>query len=228
MTEAVTGEAEGSVLPGRGTITVVLVRHGATEWSVSGRHTGVTDLALTPNGEKGAVKAGETIRRLGLEPEVVWVSPRQRAKRTCELAGFGRPASAEAGSTVEVVEDVAEWDYGRYEGLTTPQIRESDPGWTIWEGGGPAGESPEDVSARADRVVARLLDRGGTVAVFSHGHFLRSLAVRWVGLDIGWGRALSLDAGAVSVLGFDRDTPVIALWNEQGAAPGRLEAPLSS
>jgi len=185
---------------------VFVVRHGATEWSESGRHTSVTDLPLTGGGRRAARAAGRWLRiRLGdTEPRVL-TSPRLRARDTCSLAGFG-PAAV-------VDPDLAEWDYGRYEGLTTPEIRRSDPGWTIFGRGAPGGESVDDVQARADRVLARLRASDGPVVVFSHGHVSRVLAVRWVGLDAGWGRALELDAGAVSVLGHERDTPTLARWN---------------
>ena len=184
---------------------VVLVRHGTTEWSLSGRHTGTTDIALTPQGEADAAAVGESLA--GMSFSAVWSSPRQRARHTAELAAL-------AGSPPTVREDLAEWDYGSYEGLTSDQIAERDPGWSIWAGGGPGGESPAQVAARADRVISDLLGEEGNVAVFSHGHFGRALAVRWVGLDITWGRAFRLDAGAISILGFERDQRAITRWNQ--------------
>jgi probable phosphoglycerate mutase len=186
---------------------VILVRHGATEWSASGRHTSVTDLALTSTGEDGARAVGRWLaeRKVAL----VLTSPRRRARQTCALAGLGDRA--------EVDEDLAEWRYGQYEGLTTPEIRAADPGWSIWDRGAPGGEAPGDVGRRADRVVqkvrAALGGERGDVALFSHGHLLRVLAARWVGLDVQWARALVLDAGAVSVLGYERETPALRLWN---------------
>jgi broad specificity phosphatase PhoE len=186
---------------------VILVRHGATEWSASGRHTSVTDLPLTPAGEDGARAAGRWLA--GRRVAAVLTSPRRRARQTCALAGLGGRA--------RVDDDLAEWRYGDYEGLTTARIRQDSPGWTIWSDGAPGGESPGDVGRRADRVVERvrgLLDReDGDVALFSHGHFLRVLAARWVGSDVAWGRALILDAGAVCLLGYERETPALRLWN---------------
>jgi len=188
---------------------VFLVRHGTTEWSLSGRHTGRTDLPLTAQGEADARAVGHRLRSVSFD--AVWTSPRRRARQTCELAGLGGSAA--------VVEELAEWDYGAYEGLTTAQILERDPDWTVWSGGGPGGESPAQVSERADRVVRALPEGAGTVAVFSHGHFLRALAVRWIGLDIGWGRALALDTGSISVISFERRARVITSWNESPDRP---------
>ncbi|MHB1446059.1 MAG: histidine phosphatase family protein [Acidimicrobiales bacterium] len=184
---------------------VVLVRHGTTEWSLSGRHTGTTDIALTGQGEADAdaVRAGLA----GMSFNAVWSSPRRRARRTAELAGL-------AGPPPVVRDDLAEWDYGSYEGLTSAEIAEADPAWSIWTGGGPGGENPAQVAARADRVISELLAQEGDVAVFSHGHFGRALAVRWIGLDITWGRAFSLDAGAIGILGFEHDQRAITRWNQ--------------
>lgn len=179
---------------------VFLVRHGTTEWSLSGRHTGTSDIPLTAQGEEDARIVGRELA--GIRFDAVWSSPRERALRTCQLAGLGE--------SPQVDEDLAEWDYGRYEGLTTEQITEHDPTWTIWTRGGPGGETPDQVCARADRVVERIRGQEGNVAVFSHGHFGRALAVRWVGLGIDWGRALALEAGSVSVLAYERQTPVIS------------------
>ena len=187
---------------------LVLVRHGATEWSAAGRHTSVTDLSLTESGRTGAAAVGRWLAdryRGGTGPAAVVSSPRARARETCALAGLGERA--------EVVDDLAEWAYGDYEGRTTAQIREVDPGWTIWDRGAPGGETPEQVGARADRVRARLRGLDGDAVVFSHGHLLRVLAARWVGLEPAWGRALMLDAGSVSVLGHERETPALVLWN---------------
>lgn len=189
---------------------VVLVRHGATEWSATGRHTSVTDLPLTAAGRDGARAVGEWLAGRGWGPQAwaaVLASPRARARETCALAGLGDRA--------EVAEDLVEWAYGDYEGLTTERIREADPGWTIWDRGAPGGESPAEVAARADRVLRGIRSRSasGPVAVFSHGHFLRVLAARWVGLPAEWGRALVLDAGSVGVLGHERESPALRLWN---------------
>lgn len=181
---------------------VWLVRHGETEWSRDHRHTSVTDLDLT---EVGVEVAGRLADRLaGQRFDLVLTSPRRRARRTAELAGFGG---------AEVVEDLVEWDYGDYEGLTTVQIRESVPGWTVWTHPTPRGETAEDVAARLDRVVIRTRDVPGRVLVFGHGHALRALAARWLGLPARDGRLLRLDTATVSTLGYERDTPVVLRWN---------------
>ena len=185
---------------------MVLVRHGATEWSLSGRHTGVTDLPLSPEGEEQARALG---RRLAGRPfAAVLSSPRLRALDTCRLAG--------QSAQVCVVDDLAEWDYGDFEGLTSAEIHREAPGWTLWDDGAPGGETPLDVADRADRVIALVRGReDGDVAVFSHGHFLRVLAVRWADFALGAGRSLALATGAVSVLGYEREAPAILLWNEE-------------
>lgn len=179
-----------------------LARHGAPEWSLDGRHTSTTDLPLLPQGEQGARDLAP--RLAGTEFTLVLTSPRQRARRTAELAGFPR---------AEVDDDLVEWAYGDYEGITTPQIREHDPEWTIWDGITPGGETPEQVTARLDRVIARVRAVEGAVLVFSHGHCLRALAARWLGLPVRDGRLLKLDTSTLSVLGYDRTQPVITLWN---------------
>ncbi|KAA1418774.1 histidine phosphatase family protein [Nocardioides humilatus] len=179
-----------------------LVRHGATEWSTSGRHTSVTDLPLLPEGEEAAV--GLAARLAGVDFELVLTSPRRRARRTAELAGF---------PDAEVTDDLAEWAYGDYEGLTTAQIRTSVPGWTVWSDPSPGGETGADVAARCDRVVARARAAGGRTLAFAHGHSLRVLAARWLGLPPEDGRLLRLDTATVSVLGFERETAVVLRWN---------------
>ncbi len=179
-----------------------IVRHGPTEWSRNGRHTSVTDLPLLADSEDDARALAP--RLADLAPDLVLTSPRQRARHTAALAGF-----AEA----EVDEDLVEWAYGDYEGLTSPQIRELVPGWKVWTHGCPGGESPEQVSERLDRVVWRAQATGGKVLAFAHGHSLRALAMRWVGLPVAEGRRLVLDTATVSVLGMDRGTPVIRRWN---------------
>ena len=192
-----------------GMAEVIVVRHGATAWSESGRHTSVTDLPLIPAGEEAARDVGRWLARRRIT--AVLTSPRLRARQTCSLAGLGAHA--------QVVDDLGEWAYGDYEGLTTAQIHEAAPGWTIWDQGAPGGETPAEVGRRAERIVERFRQtlredgEGGDVAVFSHGHFLRVLAARWVGLEPAWGRALVLDAGSVSVLGSERETPAVRLWN---------------
>ncbi len=185
---------------------VYLVRHGETAWSVTGQHTGRTDLPLTPRGEQNARRLGARLR--GLAFAQVLTSPLQRASRTCELAGFGPVAVPDA--------DLVEWDYGDYEGRRTAEIRAARSGWQLFRDGCPGGESPADVAARADRVAARVRAADGNVLIFSSGHFLRMLAVRWLGLEPVAGRLFLLGAGSVSALGYDHDRaePTIRLWNE--------------
>ena len=180
---------------------VVVVRHGETEWSRTGRHTGRSDIPLTENGERQARAVGEALR--GREFALVVSSPLIRARETARLAGF----------EPELRDDLAEWDYGEYDGLTTPQIREQVPDWTIWGYGAVGGESVEQLAARADRVVAELLAVDGDVLVFSHGHFLRVLTARWLGLGAADGRLFALDSGTLSTLGFEREQRVIRSWN---------------
>jgi len=181
-----------------------VMRHGATEWSVSGRHTSHTDLALTDDGRKQAIAVG---RVLDARPFArVLVSPLARARDTCELAGYGPHA--------EVTDDLREWDYGDYEGLTTPQIRETVPDWTVWTAPCPGGETIEEVAARADRVIAAARAADGEVAVFAHGHVLRVLTARWCQLDAVEGRRFPLGTGTVNVLGYEHGFPGIRRWND--------------
>ena len=189
--------------PARGPHEIVVVRHGETEWSRSGRHTGRTDLPLTERGRQRArALAGELAgRRFAL----VLSSPLRRARETCELAGLG--------SVAELCDDLHEWDYGEYEGLTTSEIRERDPDWVLWRDGCPGGETPDQVGARADRVLARLRSAGGDAIAFAHGHILRVVAARWIAMDPAAGARLALNAGALSTLGHERETEVIARWN---------------
>jgi len=184
---------------------LVLVRHGETQWSCTGRHTGRTDVALTELGQRQADALGLMLR--GRSFAAVLVSPLQRATETL------RRASLDA-ARVRVLEELVEWDYGDYEGLTTEEIRRSVPDWTIWTAPVPGGESAADVGRRADLVIARALDESDDVAIFSHGHLLRVLTARWLGLDVPAGRHFALDTATVSILGYERDTPVILLWNE--------------
>ncbi len=181
----------------------VLVRHAETEWSLSGRHTGRTDIPLTEHGRDAARALRGRLSAWHFD--LVLVSPSVRARETCELCGL----SAEA----QVRSDLLEWDYGDYEGLTTVEIHAQRPDWVLWRDGCPGGESPADVGARADRVVAEIAASGG-VAVFSHGHMLRVLGARWIALGPENGGRLALSTGAISVLGHERDTAVIARWNE--------------
>jgi probable phosphoglycerate mutase len=182
-------------------VEVVLVRHGETEWSRTGRHTGRTDVPLTEEGERQARAVGEALR--GRQFALVLSSPLTRALSTARLAGF----------EPEIWEDLAEWDYGEYDGVTTPEIREKVPDWTVWGYGALGGESVADLAARADRVVERLLAAGGDVLIFSHGHFLRVLTARWLGLGAAEGRLFALDSGTLSTLGFEREQRVIRSWN---------------
>ena len=179
-----------------------LVRHGETEWSASGRHTGRTDVDLTPAGEEAARRLAGRLR--AVEFARVLSSPRLRARRTAELACL---------RDVEVTEDLAEWDYGDDEGLTTPQIREGRPGWTVWTHGPRGGETAEDVRRRADRVIQSARGVDGPVLAFSHGHFSRVLGARWIGLPVAAGAHLELFTASISVLGWERETPTLELWN---------------
>jgi broad specificity phosphatase PhoE len=182
---------------------VVLIRHGETEWSAAGRHTGRTDVPLTDEGRRQAEALGVCLK--GWRFALVLSSPRRRAVDTCRLAGLGEMA--------QVWDDLMEWDYGDYEGRTTLEIRSERPGWTLWSHGVPGGESVEQVGARADGVLAEARQAGGDVALFSHGHLLRVLAARWIDLPADRGRNLALATATVSVLGYERETPVIVLWN---------------
>ena len=179
-----------------------LVRHGETEWSRDGRHTSTTDLDLT---EKG-VEVARTLRERLADAsfDLVLSSPRHRARRTAELAGFDE---------VEVSEDLVEWDYGDYEGITTPEIRETVPDWTVWTSPTPGGETAEQVTERLDRVVTRAREHGGRVLAFGHGHSLRALAARWIEQPVDEGRFFQLDTATISRLGYERDFPVVLTWN---------------
>ena len=183
-------------------MTLWLVRHGATEWSESGRHTGRTDVPLTAAGEDGA---RDVAPALAAHPfALVLTSPLQRARRTAELAGF---------PDAEIDADLSEWDYGDYEGVTTAEIRESVPDWTVWTRPCPHGESSDQVAARLDRVIGRVRAADGDSLVFGHGHALRALAARWLGEPVAAGRFYELDTSTVSELGFEREQPVLARWN---------------
>jgi probable phosphoglycerate mutase len=183
---------------------IVLVRHGETAWATAGRHTGRTDVPLTDGGRSQAAALAPRLARLAFD--VVLTSPRVRARETCRLAGFGAVA--------EVSDDLVEWDYGAYEGRTTAEIRADAPGWSLWRDGVPDGETAEQVGRRADRVVARLLQVDGNALVFSHAHLLRVLAARWLDLAPDAGRLFALAPASVSVLGWEREQPVLRGWNE--------------
>jgi broad specificity phosphatase PhoE len=192
-----------------GTLPVVyLARHGETAWTISQLHTGRTDLPLTAGGEEQAARLGERLRVEGLKFSAVLTSPLRRAVRTCELAGFGAAA--------EVQTDLLEWGYGAYEGRTTADIHAQRPGWQLFRDGCPGGESPEQVGARADRLVQRLRAIDGDTLLFSSGHFLRVFAARWLGLAPAAGRYFLLGTASLSALGYehDRSDPVIRLWDE--------------
>jgi broad specificity phosphatase PhoE len=195
----VTGYSMGMAIEKRGEIW--LVRHGETEWSRSGQHTSRTDLPLTSEGERQA----ESLKRM-LDAHsfaLILSSPMKRAVETCRLVGLAP----------ELSDDLCEWDYGDYEGLTTAEIQKSAPGWTIFTGAVPNGETVEQVGMRADRVISRALAAGGDVALFGHGHLLRILSARWIGLEPSAGRLLALSTASLSVLGYEHETRVVRLWN---------------
>ena len=185
---------------------ITLVRHGETEWSASGKHTGRSDIPLTPRGEDAARRVGE--RLSGKSFAAVWSSPSMRARRTAELAGFGAVALTKP--------DLAEWDYGAYEGLKTAEILLKRPGWSLFRDGCPEGESVAEAGARAQHMVAELRAAGGDVLVFSSAHFLRTLTARWLGLSAADGALFVLDTASLSVLGYEHDMsePVLRRWNQ--------------
>jgi broad specificity phosphatase PhoE len=185
---------------------VYLARHGNTAWTHSGQHTGLTDLALTPDGERNAVRLGGRLK--GLTFAKVFTSPLQRAARTCELAGFGAVA--------ETDRDLAEWDYGKYEGLTSTQILQRRPDWDLFRDGCPGGESPQQIGERADRVVQRIRSAPGDVLLFSSGHFIRVLAACWLGVGPAGGRFFLLSPASLSALSYEhnRSRPAVRLWDD--------------
>jgi probable phosphoglycerate mutase len=185
---------------------IYLARHGETAWTLSGQHTGLTDIPLTERGERNARRLGERLRDLAFTH--VFTSPLQRASRTCALAGFGDRAVVDS--------DLVEWNYGDYEGVRTADIRKQRSDWQLFRDGCPNGETAATVGARADRVLARLRPLDGNVLVFSSGHFLRVLAARWLGLDPALGRLFLLSTATLSVLGYEhnRQEPVLRLWND--------------
>jgi probable phosphoglycerate mutase len=182
---------------------VVLARHGETEWSLSGRHTGKTDLPLTEEGRRQAMALGPRLRAWTFS--LVLTSPLQRALESCRLAGYGDQA--------QVRPDLVEWDYGRYEGLTSTQIEEIQPNWSLWRDGGPGGEKAADVGRRADRVIAEVRGVEGDTLIFAHGHVLRVLASRWLGEPPEGGRHYALQTATLSVLTYEHADPVIRHWN---------------
>jgi broad specificity phosphatase PhoE len=186
-------------------VTLWLVRHGETEWSAAGKHTGRTDVPLTPEGEQSARVIGGALasRRFAL----VLTSPLQRAHETCRLAGYGDRAVVDS--------NLREWDYGEYEGRTTAEIRRTQPHWSLWRDGAVGGESLAEVAARAQAVIDRALAASGNVLLFAHGHLLRVLSCCWLGLPPEDGRLFSLGTASVSTLGYERETRVVTRWNEQ-------------
>ncbi|MEU2870063.1 histidine phosphatase family protein [Streptomyces olivoreticuli] len=190
---------------------ILLARHGQTEWSLSGKHTGRTDIPLLDEGRRGAKLLGERLHRApwdGLRDVEIRTSPLVRAKETCELAGFGDRATD--------WDALMEWDYGAYEGMTPAEIKAQRPGWLIWRDGVPEGETLAEVSARADEVVqwARSADRD--VLIFAHGHILRTIGARWLGLDASFAARIRLDPTSLSILGWAYDAPAIERWNDTG------------
>ena len=183
---------------------VVLVRHGETDWSANLRHTGRTDVPLTEEGRHQAERVGRALR--GRSFALVLTSPLERAVETCRLTGYGELAQARP--------DLMEWDYGEYEGRTTVEIRREVPDWTIWRYGAPGGESPDEVGARADRILQEARAAAGDTLIFSHGHFLRALAARWLELPPTEGRLFALDPATLSLLGHEREQPVLRTWNQ--------------
>ena len=188
--------------------TVYLARHGETAWSISGQHTGLTDLPLTERGERNAARLGKRLR--GVTFAVVLTSPLKRAARTCELAGFGRVAQVEP--------DLLEWNYGDYEGRRTDEIHAERPGWQLFRDGCPRGETPEQVGARADHVLQQIRAVQGEVLIFSSGHFLRVLAARWLGLEPVAGRFFLLSTASLSALSYEHNLsqPAIRMWDDCG------------
>ena len=186
---------------------IYIARHGETAWTITGQHTGLTDLPLAPRGESNARRLADRLK--GVQFSKVFTSPLQRARQTCTLAGFG--------SVAEVDGDLVEWNYGEYEGLRTAEIRAERPGWELFRDGSPGGESPAQVMARADNVWKRVRYLTGNVLLFSSGHFIRVLAARWIGLEPSvHSNSFLLSTASVSAVGYDRDLsrPVIQLWND--------------
>jgi broad specificity phosphatase PhoE len=182
---------------------IVIVRHGETEWSAAGKHTSATDLPLLEEGRARARALGPALAERSFA--LVLCSPLRRARATCELAGFGEAA--------EISEDLREWSYGEYEGLTTDEIRVERPDWFLWRDGCPGGETPVEVGARADRVLERLRSADGDVIAFAHGHILRVIGARWIDLPPAGGARFKLGAGSFSVLGYERDVEAFSGWN---------------
>jgi broad specificity phosphatase PhoE len=183
--------------------TLYIIRHGETEWSLNGKHTGLTDLDLTPNGVVEAEKMRDRLK--GIKFDHVFSSPLQRAHKTCEISGLGKQAIIHKG--------IVEWDYGEYEGITSKEIHKTHPGWNVFEHGGPGGESVSDITKRIDDSIAEFRALEGNIAIFSHGHFSRAFAARWLGLTVTDGRIFILHTATLNIMGWYRERPVIELWN---------------
>lgn len=184
---------------------IYLCRHGETDWSRSGQHTGWTDKPLTEQGKSQARHLGARLKSTAFD--AVWSSPLVRASETCKLAGFE--------TQVELIPEAKEWNYGEYEGITSAQIFGQNPTWNLFQEGAPGGESPAAIGARADRLLAKAMNINGRLLLFSHGHFLRVLAARWVGLEPNEAKCFTLSVASLSILGFERKQKVIHTWNEQ-------------
>lgn len=189
--------------PNKTSQRIILIRHGETEWSLNGRHTSVTDLPLTPEGERSAAALAPFLKNWNFG--LVLCSPRLRARRTCDLVGWG-------GAAVQT-DDLSEWNYGKYEGLTTAEIRQFVPGWTVFTQSCPGGETALDVAARADRVIAQVREFGGDTLLVAHAHCLRVLTARWLGLNPESARFFNLETGRWSLLGYEHETPVLKVWS---------------
>ena len=183
---------------------VTILRHGETEWSLSGKHTGLTDLPLTMNGEKEASLLGLSLK--GVKFDHIFCSPLIRAKETCKIAGYAREMKIDPA--------LVEWDYGDYEGLTTSEIHQTKPNWTIFSGDPPHGETSIEIGKRADLLIQRLKKLGGEIAIFSSGHFSRVFAARWLQQPVSFGSHLMLSTASKSIVGFEREEPAILLWND--------------
>lgn len=183
---------------------IYIVRHGETEWALNGRHTGKTDIPLTKNGERQAEWIGQRLN--GIDFQMILSSPLQRALKTCEIAGFIKQARIDP--------DLVEWNYGECEGLTTKEIQKKEPHWNLFINGAPNGETVSDMGARANKVLSKIQPIHGNVLLFSHGHFLRALSARWLGLKVQEGRLFALDPGSLSILGLEHHGHVLTLWNE--------------
>jgi probable phosphoglycerate mutase len=186
---------------------IMLIRHGETEWSLTGRHTSVTDLPLTPEGERSAAALAPFLKNWNFG--LVLCSPRLRARRTCDLVGWG-------GAAIQT-DELCEWNYGKYEGLTTAEIRQSVPGWTVFTQPCPGGETAQDVASRVDRVIAQVHEFGGDTLLVAHAHCLRVLTARWLGLNPASARFFNLETGRWSLLGYEHETPVLKVWSAPSA-----------